>query len=413
MCVAYDVDGVRHDEMPMTQTEFHHAKPIYEYFDGWREDISGCRELRRPARTPRPTCGRSRRCPAPASGASASAPVASRPSWCRLGRDRLTGIATLASFNERAANDAHPSRSGNLDQAAYRARSLERGGMTIPYAEPLSRPRTRRPRHPRAARGGGRPAASPASPAARAPPSRRSGPTSTGPCTTPARPRWSVPSGWRPTPLRLLRRHAGRPRRDPCGASAGGSSAPSSRSAPSGGSTSTAGATAARTFTSGSSRARSAGSTWPARSCRCGRTSLTPADPGRHRGGRGEDRRRDGCLTFTESCCDDHRDHARPRSPAGLGDAVVIGLGSMIGAGVFAAFGPAARAAGTCAAPRARDRRRGRLLQRHRRPRSSPRRTRAPAAPTSTAARCSVSGGASWPAGGSSSARRRAVRRWR
>ncbi len=31
----------------------------------------------------------------------------------------------------------------------------------------------------------------------------------------------------------------------------------------------------------------------------------------------------------------------------GLGDAVVIGLGSMIGAGVFAAFAPAARAAGT------------------------------------------------------------------
>src|SRR3954462_12589334 len=31
----------------------------------------------------------------------------------------------------------------------------------------------------------------------------------------------------------------------------------------------------------------------------------------------------------------------------GLGDAVFIGLGSMIGAGVFAAYGPAARAAGT------------------------------------------------------------------
>src|SRR3954470_6351074 len=30
----------------------------------------------------------------------------------------------------------------------------------------------------------------------------------------------------------------------------------------------------------------------------------------------------------------------------GTGDAVVIGLGSMIGAGVFAAFGPAAQAAG-------------------------------------------------------------------
>jgi APA family basic amino acid/polyamine antiporter len=31
----------------------------------------------------------------------------------------------------------------------------------------------------------------------------------------------------------------------------------------------------------------------------------------------------------------------------GVGDAVVIGLGSMIGAGVFSAFAPAARAAGT------------------------------------------------------------------
>jgi len=45
VCVAYDVDGVRHDEMPMTQTEFHHATPVYEYFDGWGEDISGCRSF--------------------------------------------------------------------------------------------------------------------------------------------------------------------------------------------------------------------------------------------------------------------------------------------------------------------------------------------------------------------------------
>jgi adenylosuccinate synthase len=45
VCVAYDVDGVRHDEMPMTQTEFHHAKPIFEHFDGWEENITGCRTL--------------------------------------------------------------------------------------------------------------------------------------------------------------------------------------------------------------------------------------------------------------------------------------------------------------------------------------------------------------------------------
>jgi adenylosuccinate synthase len=45
VCVAYDVDGVRHDEVPMTQSDFHHAKPIFEYFDGWTEDISGATTL--------------------------------------------------------------------------------------------------------------------------------------------------------------------------------------------------------------------------------------------------------------------------------------------------------------------------------------------------------------------------------
>ncbi len=43
VCVAYDVDGERHEEMPMTQTGFHHAKPIYEQLPGWFEDISHCR----------------------------------------------------------------------------------------------------------------------------------------------------------------------------------------------------------------------------------------------------------------------------------------------------------------------------------------------------------------------------------
>lgn len=43
VCVAYDVDGKRCDDMPMTQTGFHHAKPVYEYLDGWNEDISGAR----------------------------------------------------------------------------------------------------------------------------------------------------------------------------------------------------------------------------------------------------------------------------------------------------------------------------------------------------------------------------------
>jgi adenylosuccinate synthase len=43
VCVAYEVDGVRYDDMPMTQTAFHHATPVYEYFDGWTEDITKAR----------------------------------------------------------------------------------------------------------------------------------------------------------------------------------------------------------------------------------------------------------------------------------------------------------------------------------------------------------------------------------
>ncbi|WP_407444605.1 adenylosuccinate synthase [Rhodococcus sp. (in: high G+C Gram-positive bacteria)] len=43
ICVGYEVDGVRVDEMPMTQTDIHHAKPIYEEMPGWWEDISHAR----------------------------------------------------------------------------------------------------------------------------------------------------------------------------------------------------------------------------------------------------------------------------------------------------------------------------------------------------------------------------------
>jgi adenylosuccinate synthase len=45
VCVAYDVDGTRVDEIPTTQTDFHHATPIYEYLPGWTEDISGAKSL--------------------------------------------------------------------------------------------------------------------------------------------------------------------------------------------------------------------------------------------------------------------------------------------------------------------------------------------------------------------------------
>lgn len=44
VCVAYEIDGVRVENMPYHQSEFHKAKPIYEELPGWQSDISECRE---------------------------------------------------------------------------------------------------------------------------------------------------------------------------------------------------------------------------------------------------------------------------------------------------------------------------------------------------------------------------------
>ena len=46
VCVSYDVDGTRVEELPASQSDFHHAQPIYEYLPGWSEPISQARELK-------------------------------------------------------------------------------------------------------------------------------------------------------------------------------------------------------------------------------------------------------------------------------------------------------------------------------------------------------------------------------
>ena len=43
VCVAYEVDGKEHDELPTFQRDFVNAKPVYQTFPGWTEDISGAR----------------------------------------------------------------------------------------------------------------------------------------------------------------------------------------------------------------------------------------------------------------------------------------------------------------------------------------------------------------------------------
>ena len=43
VCVAYDVDGERTSELPMTQRDVARAVPVYEELPGWSDDVSGAR----------------------------------------------------------------------------------------------------------------------------------------------------------------------------------------------------------------------------------------------------------------------------------------------------------------------------------------------------------------------------------
>jgi adenylosuccinate synthase len=43
VCVGYEVDGERVEEFPMSQTDLHHARPVYKELPGWGVDITGCR----------------------------------------------------------------------------------------------------------------------------------------------------------------------------------------------------------------------------------------------------------------------------------------------------------------------------------------------------------------------------------
>ena len=44
VCVAYEVNGERTTDFPMGE-ELVEAKPVYEYMDGWKTDVSGCRRF--------------------------------------------------------------------------------------------------------------------------------------------------------------------------------------------------------------------------------------------------------------------------------------------------------------------------------------------------------------------------------
>ena len=45
VCVAYEYEGERYDEFPPNQTVFNKCRPVFEELPGWKDDISGAREV--------------------------------------------------------------------------------------------------------------------------------------------------------------------------------------------------------------------------------------------------------------------------------------------------------------------------------------------------------------------------------
>jgi adenylosuccinate synthase len=43
VCVGYEIDGQRVQDFPMSQTDLHHARPVYKSLPGWGVDVTGCR----------------------------------------------------------------------------------------------------------------------------------------------------------------------------------------------------------------------------------------------------------------------------------------------------------------------------------------------------------------------------------
>ena len=80
VCVAYDVDGTRHDEMPVNQTDFHHATPVYEELERLAGGHLRAAAVRRAAAAAQAATSWGRGAHGPGCPRSGSAPAATRSS---------------------------------------------------------------------------------------------------------------------------------------------------------------------------------------------------------------------------------------------------------------------------------------------------------------------------------------------
>ena len=105
VCVAYEIDGVRHDHLPYHQSDLHTAVPIYKTLPGWKTDIS---------RVTRPD----------------DLPSSSR-SVCRSGSSAWVQVANSSSIEPTDLVGVAEHRGMPLDQPGF-LKTPERNGTVTP-----------------------------------------------------------------------------------------------------------------------------------------------------------------------------------------------------------------------------------------------------------------------------------------
>ena len=136
ICVAYEVDGRRVDEMPMTQSDVHHAVPVYEELPGCSRSVAvrsfdGCRPRPRLRGAIAELTGAPGACDRVGPGATND----SREVWTRLrGRGEEHHTGTRPADTPRAGRPGDGRQPGHPRRAG--GRRAQRAHLTRPHADP-------------------------------------------------------------------------------------------------------------------------------------------------------------------------------------------------------------------------------------------------------------------------------------
>lgn len=100
VCIAYEIDGKQTTIFTTDRVKLAEAKPVIEYVDGWKCDISGCRKKRSFPRQRFATSNISRKRPNAASNMCPSAQSATNTSKCTENKRKVAAGIPAAIFEK-------------------------------------------------------------------------------------------------------------------------------------------------------------------------------------------------------------------------------------------------------------------------------------------------------------------------